>query len=799
MMRNPSRALVLLCLLSMSVLSIRAASAQCERSWQPGFQVPGVSGDVWASTVWDPDGNGPEPELLVIGGRFLQAGGVATHNLAAWDGQAWRDLDSQQVGLDLVNDLVVYNGELVVVGSGGPPRGAGSIYVSDGAQWRTILSTDRDVKAALVYNGELYVGGGFMVNYSRIAKWNGTNWSSVGGGVSSAIYDLAVYDGKLVAGGAFTVAGGVLAYKVAAYDGSLWSAVGSGFEPFDDVVSAVVEFNGDLIVGGELSQAGSQIVHNVARWNGVVWSDLSGGTDTNPWSQVHALQEFHGKLYVGGGFDRAGGISSPGIASWTEAGWEPVSSGVRSSDALQAVQTMAPYQGTLYVAGWFDKAGGVGCKSIAGWDGAAWSATSDGPNGEILAVVADGVDAYVGGRFTTIGGAAAELVARYDGTEFHPLGAGLTGQFEPRVYAMVRYGDRLIVGGDYDNAGTLRLNGLAAWDGSNWSGVGGAFPFFTKVFGMTVHAGELIVTGDFVDTPGGGAPVNYIAAWDGQAWHSLGSGLNYFGASLASYGGYLYAAGNFTSAGGVAVNGFARWDGISWEAVPGSPSFVTHSVSLGHYNGMLAMTGNFQDAGGMIANGIVLFDGVDWHGLGGGLGTNGWGYSVAELDGDLFVVGTFSGPGTNVARWDGFSWHALGSGLSDTGLATAVFENDLFVGGRFVNAGGEPAGYLARWGCPRDPAEVGTDGVPVTRGFDLRADPAVFSGLTTLSFRLDQAGPIDVSIFNVEGRRVTTLVDGTAVAGAHAVEWKAPGSSGAYWAVLQVGRQRAVARMTVLR
>src|SRR5882757_6365389 len=52
-----------------------------------------------------------------------------------------------------------------------------------------------------VYNGELYVGGAFTMagNQSafNIAKWNGTSWSAVGSGVSGIVYAMAVYNNEL--------------------------------------------------------------------------------------------------------------------------------------------------------------------------------------------------------------------------------------------------------------------------------------------------------------------------------------------------------------------------------------------------------------------------------------------------------------------------------------------------------------------------------------------------------------------------------------------------------------------------
>ncbi len=64
---------------------------------------------------------------------------------------------------------------------------------------------------------------------NNIAKWDGSAWSALGSGMNDAVHALAVDgSGNLVAGGSFTTAGGVSANHIAKWDGSAWSALGSG-------------------------------------------------------------------------------------------------------------------------------------------------------------------------------------------------------------------------------------------------------------------------------------------------------------------------------------------------------------------------------------------------------------------------------------------------------------------------------------------------------------------------------------------------------------------------------------------
>ena len=87
----------------------------------------------------------------------------------------------------------------------------------------------------------LYVGGNFAtagnVTANSIARWNGSSWSALGGGVNDYVKDLAVFDNgsALYAVGNFTSAGGSAVNYVAKWNGSSWSRPppsGAQLEPF---------------------------------------------------------------------------------------------------------------------------------------------------------------------------------------------------------------------------------------------------------------------------------------------------------------------------------------------------------------------------------------------------------------------------------------------------------------------------------------------------------------------------------------------------------------------------------------
>src|SRR5438477_245468 len=63
---------------------------------------------------------------------------------------------------------------------------------------------------------------------SKLCRWWGGSRCGAGCAEVSVVFGLAVSGGDLYAGGKFTTAGGSAANYIAKWDGSSWSALGSG-------------------------------------------------------------------------------------------------------------------------------------------------------------------------------------------------------------------------------------------------------------------------------------------------------------------------------------------------------------------------------------------------------------------------------------------------------------------------------------------------------------------------------------------------------------------------------------------
>jgi len=75
--------------LALIVLSTLIGSAevcaQCATQWLPGEALVGANHNVHALTMWDRDGAGPIPPVLVVGGEVTVNGTIATSGIACYD------------------------------------------------------------------------------------------------------------------------------------------------------------------------------------------------------------------------------------------------------------------------------------------------------------------------------------------------------------------------------------------------------------------------------------------------------------------------------------------------------------------------------------------------------------------------------------------------------------------------------------------------------------------------------------------------------------------------------------------
>lgn len=450
--------------------------------------------------------------LVYAGGLFSTAGGNPAANVAFWNGSAWSALgsgvNSEVLALTTDGAGNLYAAGLF---SGAGGAGASRIAVWNGSAWSALgLGIDSFVYSVAVDRaGNLFAGGGFTaaggLAAKNLAEWNGSTWSTFGSGPNASVYvpfvNTVTVDGSgnLYVGGVFTTVGGSPATNVVKWNGNAWSALGSGITGVNNgaVEALTTDGSGSLYAGGNFTNAGGISVNNIAKWNGSAWSALGSGMGGgNPHDVYGLITDGAGNVYAGGSFVTAGGVTVNGIAKWNGSTWSALSSGVTGNSPL--VQTLAfDHTGNLYVGGRFNMAGGIIANNIAAWNGSAWSAPGSGVSGSSPYVFALAMDAanhlYVGGTFTTAGGIAITNVAQWDGLSWSALGSGMNNTVNALTFDP---GGNLYAGGLFTTAGGVSANYIAKWDGNSWSALGAGMNYV--VFSLVSDgAGRLYAGGAF--------------------------------------------------------------------------------------------------------------------------------------------------------------------------------------------------------------------------------------------------------------------------------------------------------------
>jgi len=226
----------------------------------------------------------------------------------------------------------------------------------------------------------------------------------------------------------------------------------------DPLVFALAISGTDVYAGGNFTHMDLVAANYIVKWNGTSWSALGSGMNDD----VHALAVSGTDIYAGGGFTKAGGVASKHIAKWDGTRWSALGSGMNDD-----VNALAVSGTDVYAVVYFMTAGGVGVCNIARWDGTSWSTIGSVMNGSICALAVSGTDVYIGGSFTTIGGIAAECVARWNGTSWSALGSGI----DYSAYALAVSGTDVYIGGDVLETGVYWWNGTR-WSALRAAGSG---------------------------------------------------------------------------------------------------------------------------------------------------------------------------------------------------------------------------------------------------------------------------------------------------------------------------------------
>lgn len=254
------------------------------------------------------------------------------------------------------------------------------------------------------------------------------------------------------------------------YSAGSWSQLGY----FNNYAYAACMYHDTLVVGGAFTTVNGQSLPYIAYYDGTVWQPF--GTFEG---SVRELKVIGGELIAAGDFDQVDGASCIAVAKRVGQHWEQVGDIVNTSGgSSHIIRSIGEYQGNLVVGGTFEL---NNIRYAMRFDGSTWHQFADGifgSNNDITAIQEYQGDLYIGGTIEISAGNAGHAIMRWDGQEFHSLGVGpqlINGsyQYPGWVSALVVHRGKLIAGGAFQFANNVPASLVAAWDGTEWCGVGG--------------------------------------------------------------------------------------------------------------------------------------------------------------------------------------------------------------------------------------------------------------------------------------------------------------------------------------
>ncbi|MCA8973393.1 MAG: hypothetical protein KDC98_01660, partial [Planctomycetes bacterium] len=504
-------------------------------------------------------------------------GGLTVNHVARWNGTAWTALGAGLPGL--VNALTVAgNGDIIAAGVNPSPGpgvlGTGFASRWDGTSW-TLFGTAAMggqngslLSVAELPGGDVAVGGLFSsiggVTAHKVARFDGVNWSPVGGVIGGAVHALFVHsNGALIAGAQFGSLPGT-AQGVLSSSGAAWTDITPGTAGEDGYIRALTELPGGMLIAG--GRFGGR---SVARYDGIRWQQLGAGLDQS----IDVIQRRgNGDVVFGGSF--SGGVRRFDGSVVHELG-------LGTGDAVNALAELP--NGDLVAGGWFTAAGGLPAAHVARWDGLAWAPLGLGVDGPVdaLAVATNG-DLVVGGRFFHAGGAAADGLAVWDGQGWTSAGLQVG-----RVTALLALpnGEVLAMAG-YPSS-TMYL-----WNGTVWQTH--PVPFQARVNTMSrLHDGRVACgfTGTGLPTGGG------VLLWDGIGFAGMVGVDGWVEAIVELPDHDLVLGGTFTAVAGQPAANLARWNGVFAELAGGTQYGGVEALAFVPEQGLL-LGGTQQQVGG---------------------------------------------------------------------------------------------------------------------------------------------------------------------------------------------------------
>lgn len=342
----------------------------------------GIGRDDYSSPVYAllSTGNG-----LWVGGSFEQAGGTAVQNLARWDGAQWEPAGNQFNfnPWGYIRIVHEHRGTLFVGGAFGTAGGRRVVSIaqrySDGT-WGAVghgQGLDRGPSVLAADGDGVVAAGAFEFAGSTpvagFARWNGTTWESLAG-LTNVTAVRRTTLGLLAAGSPQRFA----RPQVHLRGHETWVPLG---DLFSASVYEIVEYQGRAVAGGAFTKVGDVAMHGVAVWNGAAWEPFGDPVPEGRFVSVTRLVADSDRLWAAG---YSGFGSTPFVSVRLGAHWKSLPRPPAS------VMALATYGGRPVIGVSSSPIGTP--ESVWTWDGHRWVAMGSlGPRRAVALVTLDGV------------------------------------------------------------------------------------------------------------------------------------------------------------------------------------------------------------------------------------------------------------------------------------------------------------------------------------------------------------------------------------------------------------------------
>lgn len=223
---------------------------------------------------WQPFAAGTWPASLEVIGQDLYVIGYDSVTRV----YPYNNVQVDLPGLDLDRSIYgscVHMGDLVLCGDFNANAGVacGHVIRRVGDVWQDLGSPPGsafvDEVASMGSEGLVATYRTSWVSTSRVAVYDGAQWTDLAGAFNNYIARLVVHRGRLFAGGGFTRVGDVDAAGIAMWTGSRWTPVGSGLAGgYAPVVADMESTPAGLWICGDFTTAGGRPSVGIGRWVG---------------------------------------------------------------------------------------------------------------------------------------------------------------------------------------------------------------------------------------------------------------------------------------------------------------------------------------------------------------------------------------------------------------------------------------------------------------------------------------------------------------------------------------------------